>query len=106
MATVADVVTVGTTATLLWRTTSGVSPDPAVAFGSQIFPAGTQNDPRPILIENQGAGAVYLGGSGVTDATGIELASGGSLTYNVIGNDSLYAVAAASESVAVSVGRL
>lgn len=105
MATIAAVVTVTTTPALLWETTTGIAPDPAVATGSQIFRAGTFNDPLPIVVENQGASAVYLGGSAVTTATGLELPSGDSLTYNVVGNDSVYAVSAGSIAVAVSVGR-
>jgi hypothetical protein len=103
-------ITVTTTAALLWQTSTGVSPDPLpTAAGNataQIFRAGTFNDPVPIVIENTDAtNAVYLGGSGVTTSTGIKLAAGASLTYNVIGNDSLYAISAGSVAVDVSVGR-
>jgi len=96
MAATADIVAVGTTATLLWQTTSGVSPDPAVAPASQIFWAGTPNDPRPILVRNVSAVTVYLGGSAVTTSTGEELLAGEAVPYNVVGNDSLYAVVASS----------
>ncbi len=107
MASVSAVVGVTSTATLLWQTTSGVSPDPVVNYADQIFWAGTPTDPRPIVIENQDAtNAVYLGGSGVTALTGTELAAGASLTYNVVGNDSLYAItASATVDVAVDVQR-
>lgn len=107
MANVSAQLTVTTAAELLWQTTTGVSPDPAVAVASQIFPAGTPDDPRPILVENTDAtNPVYIGGSAVTTSTGTKLAAGGSLTYNVIGNDSLYAISAGSVVVAVSVGRI
>ncbi len=106
MANLASQVTVATTAILLWETTSNQSPDPAPAPSSQIFQCGTFNDPIPIVIENLDAtNAVYLGGSAVTTTTGLTLPAGGSLTFNVVGNDSLYAISAGSVVVAVMVGR-
>lgn len=106
MANIAARVTVTTTATLLWQTSTGVSPDTAIATASQVFPAGNPNDPVPILVANtDGSNAVYLGGSAVTTSTGVPLAAGASISYNVIGNDSLYAISAGSVAVAVGVGR-
>jgi hypothetical protein len=103
MAAIADRVTVTTSATLLWETVTGI--DTAIAPSSQIFRAGSSNQPLPILIENlDAANAVYLGGSGVTTSTGLTLAAGGSLTFNVVGSDSLYAISAGSVVVAVLVG--
>lgn len=103
-------ITVLTAAKLLWQTSTGVSPDPETTLAGnatqQIFRAGTVNDPVPIVVENTDAtNAVYLGGSGVTTSTGLKLAAGASLTYNVVGNDSLYAISAGSVVVAVAVGR-
>jgi hypothetical protein len=107
MASASRVVSVGTTATLLWQTTSGVSPDPAVSVSTGIFWAGTPDDPRPILVRNTGAATVYLGGSAVATATGLELLTGESIPYNVVGNDSLYAVVASStNNVTVEVQRV
>lgn len=98
-------VTTGT-AVLLWQTTTGVSPDPAVAHGSQIFLAGTNNLPIPILIINHDAtNPIYIGGSGVTSSTGTRVAAGGSFSYGATGNDSMYAVATGSSvTVGVCVG--
>jgi hypothetical protein len=96
-----------TTATpvLLWQTSTGFSPDPAIT--GQVFRAMAASDPLPIIIENLDAtNPVYLGGSGVTSSTGTELAAGGSITRNVIGNDSEYAIASGGTvSVSVQVSR-
>ena len=88
------------TQTLLWQTSSGFSPDPAIS--GQVFRAGRAGDPVPIVVVNHDAtNAVFVGGSNVTTSTGAKLAAGGTLTYQVVGNDSLYAQSA---SAAVSVG--
>lgn len=95
-----------TSAVLIWQTSTGVSPDPATfAQGgtAQIFQAHSFNDALPIVVENlDGTNPVYLGGSTVTSSTGTRLAGGASLTFNVAGNQSLYARATGA-SVAVSV---
>lgn len=101
-------VSVGTgAASLLWQTTTGVSPDPITTQAGNatpgIFWAGTPTDPLPIVIENLDAtNNVYLGDSGVTSSTGTRLAPGASLTRNVVGNDSEYAISTGG-TVAVSV---
>jgi len=78
-----------------------VSPDTAIS--GQVVRAGTFNDPVPIIIENQdGTNPVYLGGSAVSSSTGTKLAAGGSITRNVVGNDSEYAISTGG-NVAVSV---
>lgn len=106
MATIAAQLTVATSALLLFQTTTGVSPDVPVDQDAQQFQAGTFNDPVPIIVENtDGTAAVWLGGSGVTANTGLLLAAGESVTYNVVGSDSLYAISAGSVVVAVSAGR-
>ena len=85
----------GANAVLLWRTTTGVSPDPAVDGNNGTYRAGTVNDPVPIIIENQdGNNGVTLGGSGVSaGGAGTILAAGASITRNVVGNDSEYVIA-------------
>jgi hypothetical protein len=108
MANRAAQITVATTGqTLLWQTSTGVAPDTAINPAAQVFRAGNGVDSVPILIVNHdGTNAVFLGGSAVTIATGARLAAGGSLTFNVIGNDSLFAQAStAAVVVGVSVGR-
>lgn len=120
MATLTRQVSVGTGSTsLLWQTSTGVvsqvgqgsgnqiQEDPAVNPSTGIFRAGTVNDPVPIVVENLDAtNPVYLGGSAVTSGTGVKIAAGGSLTFNAVGNDSVYAIATgASVTVSISAGR-
>ncbi len=91
-------VSVGTGATsLLWQTTTGVSPDPITTLAGNttpgIFMAGTPTDPLPIIIENlDGTNPIFLGDAAVTSGTGTKVAAGGSITRNVVGNDSEYAI--------------
>jgi hypothetical protein len=107
MANVSVQISANSTPALLWQTTTGVSPDHAVDSANQYFRACTVNDPLPIVVENQGANAFYVGGSGANSTTGTEIAAGGSLTFNVVGNDSLYGVCASAQTttIGVSVGR-
>lgn len=101
-------VTGSNAAQLLWRTTTGVSPDPAPNGANGIYRAGTPNDPVPIIIENQDAtNSVTLGGSGVSiGGNGTILDAGASITRNVVGNDSEYVIAnAGSPVVSVQPGR-
>ena len=105
-------VSVGTGATsLLWQTSTGVSPDPKTTLAgnatAQIYRAGTVNDPVPIIIENLDAtNPVYLGSSTVSSTTGTKLIAGASITRNVVGNDSEYAISTGGTvSVSVEVGR-
>lgn len=97
---------------LLWRTSTGVAPDPVPAAGSAgsgpIVRASGPTDPVPIVITNQDAtNAAYIGGSGVTGPTnGTKLAAGASLTRNVVGNDSEYIAGNGNTvDVTVEVGR-
>lgn len=46
-----------------------------------------------VVIKNAGAASVFLGGSGVTTATGLELAAGATLTVQV--DEELYGIVAA-----------
>lgn len=107
MAYLSAQITVGdSTPALLWKTTTGTSPDPAIDQAGQIFGAGTPNDPVPIVVENEDpSNPVYLGDSAVTTGTGVELLPLSSLSFNVIGNDSLYAISGGSVVVGVMAGR-
>jgi hypothetical protein len=105
-------ISVTTSATArLWQTSTGVSPDVQTTLAGnatgQIFRAGTVNDPVPIVIENLDAtNPVYLGPSTVTSSTGTKLVAGGSITRNVVGNDSEFAISTGGTvAVAVEVGR-
>ena len=83
MAQVSAQVSVTSSATLLWQSSTGQSPDTAIS--GQVFRAAAAPAVLPILIVNQGTGPVYIGGSGVTTSTGTQLAAGGSLQYNARG---------------------
>jgi hypothetical protein len=101
------IVTTSGTAALLWQTTTGVTPDVAVAPSSGIYRAGTVNDPLPIVIANQDAtNAVTLCGVGGAATVGTILIAGASITRNVVGNDSEYVIAnAGTPKVSVEPGR-
>jgi hypothetical protein len=101
-------VTVGTDPVLIWQTSSGTTPDPEpvppTTPPQKIWRAGSFNDPRPIICK--ALGTLYTGGETVTVTTGLPWATGESLTFNVNGNDSLYAVASTTTSMAVQVMRV
>jgi hypothetical protein len=61
----------------------------------------------PIVITNtDGTNRITLGGTGVTDLVGTVLLAGESITRNVIGNDSEYAIAhGGTVNVGVEVSR-
>ena len=89
---VAIVVAPSSAQILLWKTSTGVAPDPIPAAVpttgvTSVYRASGPTDPVPILITNEDAtNPVYLGGSGVTGPTnGTKLAAGASLTRNVVG---------------------
>lgn len=113
MAQTAIQLQVGTsTPVLLWQTSTGIAPeDPITAkqgnSQSQIFQAGTFSDPVPIVIQNLDASnPVYLGPYNVASNSGVRLNAGASITRNIVGNDSEYAISTGGTvSVAVEVGR-
>jgi hypothetical protein len=101
MASIGSVVSVTTAATLLWQTSTGVAPDAAI--GGQVYRAGQMNDPVPVLVRNEDTtNAVTLCGLAGVAGVGPSLRAGESLTFNPVGNDSLYAISA-SATVDVSV---
>ena len=102
MGQVSAQISVTTSATLLWQTSTGESPDTAIS--GQVFRAAAFPQSLPILVVNQGTGSIYVGGSAVTTSTGTLVVAGGSFTYNVTGNDSMYAVAGSTQTVGVCVG--
>lgn len=57
-----------------------------------IVPGHSVGYPMSAIIRNPGPGTVYLGGDGVTSATGFPLATDESLEIDVV-NEKLYAVA-------------
>ncbi len=96
---------------LLWETTSGVTPDPAVDVATGIFRAGTFTDPTPITVTNTSATHILWVSQGpsaasVSKTNGTPIYPKGSVTFNVVGNDQLWGVATtASCKVSVTVGR-
>lgn len=62
-------------------------------------------DPTTCLIRNAGGFTVYLGGVGVTTATGFELPPGGSFNADLIAGDVLYGIVVGSSSSELHVMR-
>src|SRR5271157_4579583 len=90
------------TATLLWVTES----TPAATAGH--FQAHDAGDPVPMIVQNiDSTIVIYLGPASMTDTTvGFPLAAGASLPSNVVGSDSMYAIAASgTPKAAVLSGR-
>ncbi len=56
-----------------------------------------------VAVQNRSAVPVYLGDSAVTTATGFQLDAGASITLDITGRDSLYAIAATAGPHAVHV---
>jgi hypothetical protein len=99
MAANGQVVSVGATATLIFQVLDGNAYNALVSPAANIFKCGTNNDPLPILLIFASTNTIYLGGSGVTSSsTGIGALATGitTLTYNAVGDDSLYGIVASS----------
>tara|TARA_R110000824_G_scaffold116426_1_gene267845 strand:+ start:1405 stop:1812 length:408 start_codon:yes stop_codon:yes gene_type:complete len=56
---------------------------------------------RQLLIQNLGAGVLYIGGSTVTVADGVRVASGDTLTLDVLDVGDIYAISSAVSDVRV-----
>jgi hypothetical protein len=100
MAANGQVVTLGTSATLLFMV---VDKETYVANGyskvsnPNIFISSSSNDPLPLLMAFPATPNIFIGGSGVTNTgagVGFLVPASYTLAYNVVGGDSLYAVAA------------
>jgi hypothetical protein len=99
------VVAVAATGTLIFQTSTGVSPDPAVSPSTGIYQAGAVGDPVPILvIIPSGATLVIVGASGAAIGSVAGIAGPATIPFNVIGNSSLYGAIAATGSVTVVAG--
>jgi hypothetical protein len=66
---------------------------------------GSIGDPIGVVVKNTGGTSIYLGGSGVTSAAGLELAPGETLNIELMGGDVLYGITA-SGTVIVSIMKL
>jgi hypothetical protein len=99
MAAVGQVVTVNTTATLIFQVVDEQTYAGLTSPAANIFKAGTPGDVLPILLVFPASTSIFLGGSGVTaSSTGVGANINGvtSLSYNCVGGDSLYGIVATS----------
>lgn len=55
----------------------------------------------PLVVYNEGADTVYLGGAFVDDTNGIPLVAGGLFTYEVPHQDDLYAICGTGDTATV-----
>ena len=100
-------VTVGVTGTLVWRTTTGVTPDPLPNASSAIYRAGAVYDPLPILVVIPATVTVYVVAATANYTTGVALPTGPyAMPFNVAGDDELYLAVAghAPTSTTVAAG--
>lgn len=105
MAYNAQVVSVAATGTLIWQTSTGVSPDPAISPSTGIHRAGTPTDPKPILvIIPSGTTFVIVPSSGAAIGSLQGIAGPVTIPFNVIGNSTLYGAIGATGSVTVVAG--
>jgi len=102
MAAIGQIVTIGTSATLVFEVIDQAT---YVANGynrvsnPNIFTAHEPSDPLPIYIAIPTGSTVYFGSSLVTSSDGTEgcpIVGPNVLVYNVTGSDSLYGVVASS----------
>lgn len=56
---------------------------------------------RKLIVQNLGAGALYIGGSNVTTANGVQVASGSMITLDVLDFGDIWAVSSANSDVRV-----
>jgi hypothetical protein len=57
---------------------------------------------RTVVVQNKGAGSIFLGGPGVTTTSfGYELPSGSEASFDLTLGDILYGVAASAQSVTI-----
>jgi|HubBroStandDraft_6_1064221.scaffolds.fasta_scaffold00184_42 hypothetical protein len=100
MAAKGQVITVGTTPTLLFQCVTGFDYAALTSPAANVFKSGTPDDPVPFMLIMPASGLLYLGGSGVTSSsTGIgALVTCASqiIYYNSAAPDSLYGIVASS----------
>ena len=95
MSAFGTVIVIGTTPTLLFEVVDGITylaNGYTRAANPEIFLAGDVNAPLPIVLALPSASTIYLGGSTVTTGTGAPFTGISALTFNVVGDDSLYGV--------------
>jgi hypothetical protein len=78
-----------------------VTSTPAVVVVPAVnvnFPYNQPGPTRSVTIVNGAGGQVFLGGPGVTTATGLPLAASSSISISLYPGDALYAIAAGATS--------
>lgn len=102
MSAFAQVVSVGTSPTLIFEVVDGVTYEEqgySRASNPTIFKSGDDNAPLPLLLIFPPTTDIFLGGSTVT-ATGAGVGANinglPSLAYNCVGGDSLYGIVGSS----------
>jgi hypothetical protein len=105
MAYQVEVVAVAATGTLIWQTSTGVSPDPAIAPASAVYPAGTATTPRPIaVIVPSGSTLVPVSAVGGTPLAGAAGWVGpATVPFNQVGNSQFVGAISGTGSVTVVV---
>lgn len=72
----------------------------ASAATSLLAAAPATGSRGPITIQNLGPNAIYVGGSGVTSATGLQVPAAGSIIVGAVyGSDALFARAVTADQV-------
>jgi hypothetical protein len=106
MAYTPRVVAVAATGTLIWQTSTGVSPDPAISPSTGVYQSGTPGDPRPIMVVIPSATTlVIVNGSGGAIGSEAGILGPATIPFNVVGNDALYGAIAGTGTVTVIAGR-
>lgn len=99
MAALGQVVSVGTSATLIFQVVDPITYAGLSSPAANVFKCGSENDPLPLLLVFPASTNIFLGGSAVTASgggVGANINGVTSLSYNVVGNDSLYGIVASS----------
>jgi hypothetical protein len=102
MAANGQLITVAATPTLIYSVVDGptyLANGYTAGANPNIFKAGDENTPLPLLLVFSSTNTIYLGGSGVTaSGAGIGALMTGvtSVAYNCVGGDSLYGIVASS----------
>jgi hypothetical protein len=99
MAAIGQVVSVGTTATLIFEVIDRYTYDTLTSPAENVFCAGDPTDLIPLLVVIPSGATVYLGGSGVTSSStteGCPIVGPSTIAFNSWASDSLYGVVASS----------
>lgn len=99
MAAVGQNVTVASTATLIFEVIDEETYATLTSPAANIFKSGSSGDALPLLLMFPASTSIFLGGSGVTTGTGVNINGLPSLAYNCTAGDSLYGIVASSTAV-------